>query len=122
MSDRAVPNLPSRDFGATEAFYGRIGFATTFRDDGWLIMRRGMLQLEFFPAPDLDPARSSFMCTIRVDDVDDLYKTIAAAGLAEGDRGFPRLHPVVMQPWGLRAGYLIDEDGTQLALVEDPGA
>ena len=30
----------------------------------------------------------------------------------------PRLHPVHMQEWGLRAGYLIDADGTQLALIE----
>lgn len=121
MSDRAVPNLPSRDFGATKVFYGRFGFATVFCDDRWLIMRRGTVQLEFFLCPDLDPARSSFMCTLRVADVDELYAAIAAAGVSEGESGFPRLHPVVKQPWGLRAGYLNDEDGTQLALVEDAG-
>ena len=55
MADRAVPNLPSRDFAATVAFYGRFGFGEDYRDDGWLILRRGSMRLEFFPFPDLDP-------------------------------------------------------------------
>ena len=55
-SDRAVPNLPSRDFDATEAFYAGFGFDRTFRNEGWMIITRGGLQLEFFPYPTLDPA------------------------------------------------------------------
>ena len=112
MPDRAVPNLPSRDFEATVQFYGRFGFEVTFRDEGWLILRRGTVVLEFFPYPDLDPATSGFMCSIRVADVDELYGAMQAAGIA-------RLTPVVMQPWGQRAGYLIDLDGTQFHLIED---
>jgi predicted lactoylglutathione lyase len=34
MPDRATPNLPSRDFDATEAFYAPLGFERTWRDDG----------------------------------------------------------------------------------------
>lgn len=118
MSDHAVPNLPSRDFDATSAFYGRFGFDVAFRDEGWLILRRGDLRLEFFPHPELDPASSSFMCSVRVDDVDALYRDIRQAGVDEGTVGFPRLHPVRMQDWGQRAGFLIDIDGTQLHLIE----
>lgn len=120
MTDRAVPNLPSRDFGATIAFYGRLGFTQEYRDEGWLILRRGDLTLEFFPFADLDPARSSFMCSIRVDDVDALYRRITSAGVAEATVGFPRVHPVATQPSGLRIGNLIDLDGTQLNLIENP--
>ena len=54
--DRALPNLPSRDLDATEAFYAGFGFERSFRDDGWMILRRGDLQLEFFPFVELDPA------------------------------------------------------------------
>jgi hypothetical protein len=113
-----VPNLPSRRFDATEAFYGSFGFERVFRDEGWMILARGTVQLEFFPLPDLDPLTSNAMCTVRVADVDELYSTILRAGVPEGRSGAPRLHPVRLQAWGLRAGYLIDPDGTQLALVE----
>ncbi|WP_137844442.1 bleomycin resistance protein [Microbacterium sp. 2FI] len=117
--DRAVPNLPARDLGATEDFYARIGFVTAFRDGGWMILRRGDLQLEFFPWPDLDPATSSSRCTIRVADVDELVATIRAAGVPIADRGFPRLHEVREQDWGLRAGHLVDPDGNLLTLIEE---
>ncbi len=113
-----MPNLPSRDFDATEAFYGGFGFERAFRDDGWMILRRGGLQLEFFPAPDLDPWSSGFMCCLRVADVDTLYEAIAVCGIPEKTTGMPRLHPVRLQDWGQRAGVLIDLDGTQLTLIE----
>jgi len=119
MTDRAVPNLPSRDFDNTVAFYAGFGFESAYRDDGWLILRRGDLQLEFFPFPDLAPDQSSFMCSVRVDDVDELYRQIAAAGVVEKAVGRPRLHPVRMQPWGQRVGFLVDPDGTQLHLIEN---
>ena len=116
--DRGVPVLPSRDFDATETFYGGFGFERAFRDDGWMILCRGALELEFFPHPDLDPATSDFMCSLRVGDVDELYQAILRTGVVERAAGAPRLHPVRPQPWGLRAGYLIDLDGTQLALIQ----
>jgi len=118
--DRAVPNLPARDFDATEAFYAGFGFERLFRDDGWMILTRGELQLEFFPAPGLDPRSSSFMCCLRVADVDDLYGAIRASGVPVSPHGMPRLHEVQLQEWGLRAGYLVDPDGTQLTLIEQP--
>ena len=119
MGDHAVPNLPSRDFDGTIAFYGGFGFQPAYRDDGWLILRRGELQLEFFLFPDLVPEESSFMCSVRVDDVDELYRQIERAGVAVGSAGTPRLHPVRLQPWGQRAGFLVDPDGTQLNLIEN---
>ncbi|MGP9707536.1 bleomycin resistance protein [Brachybacterium sp. AOP24-D1-21] len=120
MTDHAVPNLPSRRFEDTIAFYGGFGFELAFRDPAWLILRRGELQLEFFPFPDLVPASSSFMCSVRVDDVDALYRQIREAGVPERETGWPRLHPVRPRPWHLRTGYLIDLDCTQLHLIENP--
>jgi catechol 2,3-dioxygenase-like lactoylglutathione lyase family enzyme len=121
VRDRAVPNLPSRDLDATERFYGGFGFVRSFRDDGWMILRRGDLQLEFFPLPDLDPTASASRCTIRVADVDELATAIAAAGVPLAERGFPRLHEVREQAWGLRAGHLVDPDGNLLTLIAEPG-
>jgi len=119
MADHAVPNLPSRDLDATAEFYGRFGFVPTWRDEGWLILRRGEMDLEFFPHPALDPEQSSFMCSIRVDDLDGLYRQIREAGIAEKEVGRPRLHPVRTESWGGRVGFLIDLDGTQLQLIEN---
>jgi hypothetical protein len=119
--DRAVPNLPSRDFAATVEFYGRFGFVEGFRDDEWLILRRGALQLEFFPFPELDPRTSSFMCSIRVADLNELYSAVVRAGVPVARTGIPRLTSITTQRWGQRAGFLNDIDGSQLHLIEDAG-
>ncbi|MDN4464869.1 bleomycin resistance protein [Microbacterium aurantiacum] len=88
LTDRAVPNLPSRNLESTEAFYARLGFVTVFRDDGWMILHRGSVQLEFFLWAALDPSRSA----ARFGDVDELAAMIVAAGITITDRGFPRFH------------------------------
>lgn len=121
MSDRAVPNLPSRDFDATIAFYGGFGFEVAYRDGGWLILTRGGIVLEFFLAPETDPYASGYMVSVRVADLDALYAQVRASGIPETNRSIPRLVPVALQEWGQRAGYLIDLDGTQLHLIEDAG-
>lgn len=120
MADTATPNLPSRDFATTSAFYARLGFTQTYRDEGWMILTRDGLMLEFFPFPDLDPAESSFGSCLRLDDVDAFYRVCLDAGLPESATGFPRLHPPRLEQSGLRIGALIDPDGTLLRLVGNP--
>src|SRR3954447_24940942 len=107
MPYTATTNLPSRDFGTTSSFYDRLGFSQAYRDEGWMILSRGELMLEFFPSPDLEPAESSFGCCLRLDDVDAFYRVCLAAGLPESTKGFPRLHPVRVERSGLRIGALI---------------
>lgn len=119
MTDTAAPNLPSRDFAASAAFYGGLGLEVVYRADDWLILRRDLLQLEFFPDPDLDPFANTFMCCLRVDDLDGWYDRIVEAGVPEGVTGFPRHHPPRDEPWGGRAAYLLDPDGTQLTIIQN---
>lgn len=119
MADHATPNLPSRDFDATERFYRPLGFETGWRDAGWMILKRGSVALEFFPFPDLDPATSSFMCCLRLDDADGFMAQCVAAGIPDIRTGWPRLHPVVREPWGGRVGALIDPDGTLLRVIDN---
>jgi len=121
VADRTVPNLPSRDFDATVDFYGRFGFVPTYRDDGWLILKRGSLVLEFFPFPTLDPYESSFMCSIRVADLEELHSAITKAEVPSSKAGIPRLTPIENGSWGQRVAYLVDLDGTQLHLIEHRG-
>jgi catechol 2,3-dioxygenase-like lactoylglutathione lyase family enzyme len=119
MSDFATPNLPSRDFAATEKFYSALGFITGWRDNGWMILTRGALKLEFFPHPELDPKTSWFSCCLRLDDLDSFYAVCKAAGIAEKNNGHPRLRPPKMEDWGGRMGALIDPDGTLVRLIQN---
>lgn len=120
MVDRATPNLPSRDFAVTSDFYAALGFVEGFRDDGWMILTRGSVMLEFFPFPDLDPATSSFGSCLRLDDLDEFFQVCLDAGLPRTTRGWPRLHPPRVEESGLRIGALIDPDGTLLRLIANP--
>ncbi|MCL2795468.1 MAG: bleomycin resistance protein [Microbacteriaceae bacterium] len=119
MADFAAPNLPARDFAATEAFYAQLGFRRAFRDETWLVLRRGTAQLEFFPAPGLDPATHGHSCSLRVADLDALWAAVQATGVPEEPMGFPWSVPPRRQPWGQRMAELIDPDGTLVHLIEE---
>lgn len=119
MSDSATANLPSRDFEATARFYAALGLVETWRDDHWMILRRGGLVLEFFPHPDLDPKASWFSCCLRLDDLDAFFAVCKAAGIPEGRVGAPRLHAPKLESWGGRVGALLDADGTLLRLIQN---
>jgi catechol 2,3-dioxygenase-like lactoylglutathione lyase family enzyme len=119
VTDRATPNLPSRDFDASSRFYAALGFFEAWRDEGWMILERGEIVLEFFPHPTLDPLTSWFSCCLRIDDLDEFYALCRAAGIAEATSGQPRLHPPRDEAWGGRMAALIDPDGTLLRLIEN---
>jgi catechol 2,3-dioxygenase-like lactoylglutathione lyase family enzyme len=115
MTDRITANLPAIDMNATAAFYQALGFSVDFKDDGWMILSRGPLELEFFPYPDLDPWSSSFSACVRVADVDALHAALSAANLPL--HGIPRLTPPRDEPFGLRMAALIDLNGSLLRLL-----
>lgn len=119
MTDHATPNLPSTDLAATSRFYAALGFHETWRDDGWLIMVRGTLKLEFFLHPALDPLTSVFSCCLRLDDLDAFYADCLAAGLVEKRTGQPRIHPPVREAWGGRVAALVDPGGTLVRLIQN---
>lgn len=118
--DHATPNLPARDFTATEAFYASLGFETDYRAGGWMIMRRGDIQIEFFPFPDLDPATNSHGCCLRLDHLEPFYSACREASIPESDSGWPRLTPPRKEPSGLTIAYLIDPDCSLIRLVQNP--
>lgn len=119
MTDRATPNLPSRNFAVTEKFYATLGFERQWLDDGWMILKRGELTLEFFLFAELDPASSAFSCCLRLDDLDDFYQICQRAGVPQQRSGWPRLHPPRLESWGGRVGALVDLDCTLIRLIQN---
>jgi catechol 2,3-dioxygenase-like lactoylglutathione lyase family enzyme len=119
VGDRATPNLPARDFSAAAAFYAKLGFHEDFRDEGWMILSRGGLTLEFFPWPDLDPYQSSFGSCLRLDDLPAMMRQVEASGVPDARVGIPRYHPPRLEESGLTIAYLIDPDGSLLRLIQN---
>jgi hypothetical protein len=117
MTDRITANLPARDFDATARFYETLGFAVGYKDAQWMILRRGALELEFFPYPDLDSFQSSFSACVRVDDLDALYADFLKASLPS--TSIPRLTPPRTEPFGLRFFALVDLDGSLLRCIDN---
>ena len=112
ITDRVTANLPARDFDETEAFYRRLGFTVAHRDDGWMILVRGPLQIEFFPHSGLVPEDSWFSACVRVGDVDALHAEWSRAGLP--DAGVPRLTTPRDESFGFRMAALVDPNGSLL--------
>ncbi|NWH07875.1 MAG: bleomycin resistance protein [Alphaproteobacteria bacterium] len=112
MRDVITANLPAKDFGETANFYERLGFLVEFRDEGWMILSRGPLEIEFFPHPDINPRDSWFSACVRVADVDGLHQAWSAVGLPE--TGIPRLTPLRNEDWGFRMFALVDPNGSLL--------
>lgn len=119
MADRITANLPSRDFAATEAFYHRLGFRTDFRDDGWMILRRDALELEFFPHPGVDKWSSWFSACIRVDEVEALLAEWQQVGLSDDRTAIPRLTGIFKLQGAPRMFALVDEDGSLLRVLDN---
>lgn len=119
MTDRVTANLPSRDFGATADFYGRLGFVTGFRDESWMILSRGPLVLEFFPHPELDPATSCFSACVRVDDPDALLDEWRRLGISSDRGALPRLTGFFRPGAAPRMFALVDPDGSLLRVIDN---
>ena len=117
--DRITANLPARSTDNTAAFYERLGFTVGFKDDGWLIVNRGALELEFFAHPDLEPRTSNFSACLRVDDLDALYNAFKEAGLPEDCWSIPRLTAPEVEPHGMRIFALVDLDGSLLRCIDN---
>jgi catechol 2,3-dioxygenase-like lactoylglutathione lyase family enzyme len=114
VSDRVTANLPSRDFGATAAFYARLGFTVGYRSEAWMILDRGPLEIEFFPHPGLDPAASWFSACVRVAELDALRAGWETAGVPVAEGAVPRMTGTTRIAPDLRMFAVVDPDGSLL--------
>jgi catechol 2,3-dioxygenase-like lactoylglutathione lyase family enzyme len=111
-----APILPSRDLGATSAFYARLGFEQAgLWPDEYLIVSRGEVGLHFFLSSQLDPWSSDAGCYLYVEDADAVFAEFARLGLPGS--GIPRLHGAPQDTdYGLREFAVVDPDGNLLRI------
>src|SRR5690242_1635825 len=128
MLGRVEPIFPVRDLEASEAFYGRLGFATRRHDDGYGYAERDRVRIHLRLSPELDPFAN--LCSAYVDApaVDELHAEWLGCGLwlvrtitpelaAEARERWARGEPVGRmseavedKPWGVREFALLDLD------------
>ena len=115
MTELAVPILPSRDLGATRAFYERLGFESTGaappEEWNYLILRRGGVQLHFYGDPSVDPLTTDRGCYVYADDADQLHREWHAAGVPTDPATGSRLEAPVDTDYGMREFALVDPSG-----------
>ena len=114
--DLAIPILPSRSVQDTRDFYRQLGF------DGkiwgaphlYATLTRGSVEIHFFTHSELEPAKSSAGCYIRVQNVDEIYDAFARASLPTA--GIPRMDRLEDKPWGMREFAIVDPDGNLIRI------
>jgi hypothetical protein len=116
--DRATPNLPSLDLERTAGFYAPLGFVVGFKDDGWMILERGPVVLEFFPVP-ADHRHLTGSACLRVDNLDALHSAFSVVPpMLEFCRTSPGVMPI-RAAHGLRMFVLVDPDGNLLRCLDN---
>ncbi|MDF1504820.1 VOC family protein [Roseisolibacter sp. H3M3-2] len=113
MREHATPILPARDIREARDFYQRLGFTAGYFDpdasNGYVILRRGDVDVHFFAHREVEPTTSHAGCYWYVADADAWHREFSALGLP--DRGIPRLTAPEDRPWGMREFALVDPNG-----------
>lgn len=74
------------------AFYGQLGFATTYQDEGFAIVERDGIDLHLNPSE--EPPKRHSVCWIGVTNIEALYQEYLPTNAIAS--------PLVAQPWGLK--------------------
>ena len=119
MAGHATPNLPAIDFEETSNFYQELDFEEEWRGNGWMVMTRGALVLEFFHHPELAPGESWFSCCLHLDDLDGFHLMARATGIPNQSAGWPRMGEPNIDESGIRIAYIVDPNGSLIRLIQN---
>ena len=109
---RIVANIGTRDVGRAKAFYGDILGMDVVMDHGWIVT----FATDAHTTPQVSIATEGGSGTsvpdlsIEVDNLDEVYRKVTAAGLAI------EYGPTV-EPWGVRRFYVRDPFGRLLNIL-----
>jgi catechol 2,3-dioxygenase-like lactoylglutathione lyase family enzyme len=80
------------------AFYGQLGFQTTYRDEAFAIVERDGVDLHLNCYP--DPPKGHSVCWIAVTNIDALYQQYLPTNAVQS--------PLEAKPWGLKEFFIRD--------------
>jgi hypothetical protein len=87
-----APRFVVHDLEQALAFYGQLGFATTYHDEAFAIVERDGIDLHLNYSPDAPSGHS--VCWIGVTNIEALYQQYLPTNAISS--------PLVAQPWGLK--------------------
>lgn len=116
-----VPLLACRDADEISAFYAVLGFRATYRQPGYVALRRADLHLHFFVVPDFDPHTSYGSCLVLVDDIGALHRAFAdGMRAAYGEvlvSGVPRMTRPRVRAAALSGFSIVDPAGNWIRVI-----
>ena len=108
--DSVAPRSLVRDMEQALAFYGQLGFVTTYHDEGFAIVERDGVALHFNASESEEPPDDSLLGWIAVTNIETLYQQYASTGAIRS--------PLQVQPWGMKEFVLCDPFRTLLLFGE----
>src|SRR5713226_8134282 len=106
--DSIAPRFGVGDMEQALAFYGQLGFATTYHDEGFAIVERDGIALHFNVSDGPPTGRS--VCWIGVTNIETLYQQYLPTGAIQS--------PLQVQPWGMKEFVLCDPNRNLLIFGE----
>lgn len=95
---RAIaPRLLARDLSQALAFYGQLGFATTYQDEGFAIVERDGIALHF------NVSDGHSVCWVGVTNIEALYQEYLPTNAIPARSTGP-----TVQPWGMKEFHICD--------------
>ena len=94
--DSVAPRLLVGDMEQALAFYGQLGFATTYHDEGFAIVERDGIALHF------NVSEGHSVCWIGVTNIEALYQQYLPTGAIQSPP------PLQATPWGTKEFWLCD--------------
>ena len=109
--DSVAPRFLVGDMEQALAFYGQLGFASTYHDEGFAIVERDGIALQFNVSdPTQEPPKGRSVCYIGVTNIEALYQQYVPTGAIQSP-----LHAV---PWGMKEFFLCDPFRNLLLFAE----
>jgi hypothetical protein len=96
--DSIAPRFVVQDMEQALAFYGQLGFATTYQDEGFAIVARDGIDLHLNYS--LEPPKGLSVCWIGVTNIEALYQQYFPTNAVQS--------PLEAKPWGLKEFFIRD--------------
>ena len=99
--DSVAPRFLVGDMEQALAFYGQLGFATPYHDEGFAILERDGIALQFNVSdPTQEPPKGRSVCYIGVTNIEALYQQYVPTGALRS--------PLQATSWGTKGFWLCD--------------